>query len=213
MKKGIYILLGVVCLCVASVSAVEYGSPYRGAGRNGYIYTSTSHRMHHSGGSMASMPSMSMGSVSGYASMGTTRGYAYAGVASSYSSSAAAGSDALMQVRTLTTCASSLSGGVMSSQTYSGFAGGSGPRKGNGYPGIPGCDECVDKNGDGVCDICEADEYDECDCADESSYCWCPLECDGKVMVFMALLAAGYMAWKKRKAQTSLADVHPTDEI
>jgi len=121
-----------------------------------------------------------------------------------------------LQVKGFTTSASSVRGGVMSSTTYSSIGPKCGPRRApeptspppSPGPGTPGyCDHChyvwdPDANGgDGgwVCSGCGAGLEEGCQCSTEeggAGYCWCPLECDWTVMVFMALLAAGYVAMK-----------------
>jgi len=110
------------------------------------------------------------------------------------------------QVQGITTSASRIYGGVTSGQTYARI----GSIRRGGQPGIPedpwwSCG-CVDEDGDEICDICGCDlrlvdENGICGCIDESGYCWCPVECDWKAILFLSALAGLYTLHKVRSSK------------
>ena len=72
------------------------------------------------------------------------------------------------------------------------------PRRINGVPDDPTWDcHCEDKDGDGFCDHCGA-PVDEFDGHCENEPCWCPLDFNGAVALFMAFLACAYAFNKVR---------------
>ena len=197
MKKIVFIIVSL--LCALTASAVGYASPYKGAGHTGYIYTTSSARVHSYGsnGGFAQAPTASISSVnrtSGIASRTTV-------------TSVSAPTVAVVPVRGIRTAASSIQGGVT---TYDTRSYKKGPKKSQDYPTappeIPGC-ECdwqEGENGDWVCSECGAvyNEYDEdfVDCDHTHDYCPCvPLTDGWLVWLFIALLAAVYTAWKRYK--------------
>ena len=200
LKKSIFIILGF--LCVITASAVSYASPYKGAGNGGYVYASSSSRLSTYGGSgMAQAPTASMGSVN------RGGGFSYSG------GTMAMSMPSVVSVRTITTSATRVTGGVT---TYTATS----PRRGaarkspgnNGDPGAgpDGCEchwEWDDVNNKWVCTICECeitlDDYldyglDACDC----DPCRCPIDFDWMAGLFMALLAAAYAFYKSRRKKS-----------
>lgn len=186
-------------LCALYASALSYASPYKGAGRSGYIHT-TMHRSQsysHSGiTTMAQAPMATMGSTSAI-----TRGIA---------NSSDAVSANTYDVRGIQTSASAIQGGQTASQTYNQIAY-SGPRRASsstppsseddGY--CPHCHYIWDASlnhgrGGWVCESCGCELKDGCDCEEESGYCWCPIEFDLEVWLFFASLAGAYAVYKKR---------------
>lgn len=171
-------------LCALYASALSYASPYKGAGRSGYIHT-TMHRSQsysHSGiTTMAQAPMATMGSTSAI-----TRGMA---------NSSDAVSANPFDVRGIQTSASAIQGGVTTYDTGSHFS----PRRsntpGHGEPN-PDCEHCIDENGDDVCDICGCDLLDGCTC--DSCTCDVPLTDGKEVWMLIAAMAAAYGAYKKR---------------
>lgn len=172
-------------------SALSYASPYKGAGRSGYIHTTLhpSHSYSHSGiTTMAQAPMATMGSTSSIA-----RGITNSGSVASVNT---------MDVRGIQTSASAIRGGCLAATTYASI--GARPRRSPIIPDDPwwSCG-CVDEDGDEICDRCHCDlrlvdEGGECDCKDESGYCWCPIGFDWEVWLLMATLAAAYGVYKKR---------------
>ena len=177
MKKVLTIILFL--LCAVTIHAVTYGPSYKGSGRVGYVCASN-----YVTSGLAQTPVASMGSTSSYANRGMS------------SSTAMRAPSATG----FTTVASNIRGGVTASTTYGRM---NGPRKAMGHPGDPGyCEHCIDENNDGICDRCGCDEYDGCDCATDPTgpgYCWCPIGDGWEVWLFMAILAAGYAAWRRRR--------------
>ena len=200
-------------LCAIAASAVSYASPYKGAGRSGYT---SGYHMHTTSG-YAQMPTASMRSTSNaYGIRSTAKanvqsigsgGGSYAGgsytgnstTRSSYKGPQATTVQAI-NVQGFYTCASAIRGGVMSGNTYAQMNRIGSPRKSPTHPDdAEECEECIDANGDGVCDVCGCD-MDNCTCAEESGYCWCPLDFDGIAMLYMAMMALGYaVIARKRK--------------
>lgn len=188
LKKIVTIILCL--LCAVSASALSYASPYKGAGRNGYIYTTSSVHMHCGSAGLAQAPTASLSSVNH--SSGSVRGIHYGG-----------GSEASVPtVQVMRTSASHVSGGVTSNETYSNIY--SHRRNSPDIPDNPGwtCG-CVDEDGDEICDRCGCDlrlvdEHGHCDCYQDSGYCWCPVELDWRAMFFMVALAGAYALYKVR---------------
>lgn len=175
-------------LCALCVSAVNYGSIYKGAGRGGAIYSSSSMRVHSvgAGGGIAQAPVASMNSTS---SMGG-RGISYGGTVT-----------VAPHVHGISTSASSIRGGVTTSSV--------GPRK---APEIPGgaCPHCQwvwvdDLHGPGkggyVCSVCGCEALDGCDC--DPCHCDVPLDFNWAVSLFMAFLACAYALYKVRARKSS----------
>jgi len=166
------IILGL--LCTITASALSYASPYKGAGRGGYIYTTSAVHQRAASAGMAQAPVASM--VSTGSSMGRGIASAATPVASTPS------------VRGIQTSASQVYGGVTAADTYASIGA---PKRGPSHPGE--CSHCIDENGDDYCDRCGMDIY-ECD----EETCWCPLDLNWAVMLFFTLLAAAYAVYKKR---------------
>ena len=177
----------VLCASAAPIhvsASMNYSSTYKGAGRGGYIYTTSSAQVHSigsAGGGMAQAPVASMSSTG---SLGG-RGVSYRGSVA-----------AIPQVSGITTSASSIRGGVTTSSV--------GPRK---APEIPSgaCPHCQwvwvdDLHGPGkggyVCSVCGCEALDGCDC--DPCHCDVPLDFNGAVALFMALLTCAYALYKVR---------------
>ena len=182
-------------MCTLSASALSYATPYRGAGRNGYIHTSAPMRSSmttHS--AMAQAPVATMSSTSAYGIQSTSSG-----------ESKATAND--IKVRGIYTSASAIQGGVTISDTHCTPNRVSG-RRNNTIPGYPdACEHCNwewidDYYGPGlggyVCSNCGAEIKDGCDCADDGGYCWCPLDFNWAAALFMTALAVAYAIYKKR---------------
>ena len=175
MKRIVVIIISFWCALTAS--AVTYSSPYRGTGRTGHVYSS---HCYSSMSGKTQAPVASMGSTSSYISHGSTSTMIV-------SPHAATG---------FTTAASSIHGGVMASTTYERI---SAPKRAMGHPGDPGyCPDCIDLDGDDVCDRCGCSLYEGCFCESESGYCWCPINDSWDVWLFMATLCATYALVKGR---------------
>lgn len=186
--------------------AVTYASAYKGAGRNGYTYTTSSVRTSAPSFGMAQAPVASIGSTRGSSS----RGMGHAGGGASVS---------VPQIKCITTFASNVSGGTTSSETYEHIHS-SGPHKA-GSPDTPPtpdddgyCEHCHYvwdqslNNGRGgwVCSVCGSELKDGCIHMEEEGYCWCPIEDGWQVWLFVAALAAAYMVYKNaRKENTTQA--------
>lgn len=183
MKKIIFIILCL--LCTITASALSYASPYKGAGRGGYIYTTSAVHQRAASAGMAQAPVASMTSTG--SSMG--RGIA----------AAATPAAATPSVRGIQTSASQVYGGITAGDTYTQI---SGPRR-VGHPGE--CSHCIDDNDDGYCDRCGMDIY-EC----EEETCWCPLDLNWAVMLFFALLTAAYGIYKKRNLHRTVTSAMRT---
>ena len=178
-------------LCTITASALSYASPYKGAGRGGYIYTTSSARQHTISTGLAQAPVASMASTSGsYAS----RGIAYA------STSAAS----VPSVQGIRTSASNVSGGITSGDTYSQI-GTSGRRRGPELP--PGaCSHCDwyydEETGTWRCHYCDCEPEDgECD------HNCVPVGDGWEVWLFIAALAGAYALYKVRAGKKSNGDV------
>lgn len=94
------------------------------------------------------------------------------------------------------TSATSLRGGRMAAEAgYLAKAPG-----GPGGPGVPDdqapCTSCIDLDHDGECDRCGC-EMTSCGCAEESGYCWCPLDASTFTALPMLLMACVYILAKK----------------
>lgn len=192
MKKIIFLILCL--LCTITASALSYASPYKGAGRGGYIYTTSAVHQRTASAGMAQAPVASMTSTG--SSMG--RGIA----------SAATPVTSTPSVRGIQTSASQVYGGVTAGDTYSQI---SGPRRAGTTPPIPGiCEEChwvQDEHGHWYCDVCGCDAMDGCDCGD---HCGCPLDLNWAVMLFFALLTAAYGIYKKRNLHRTVTSAMRT---
>ena len=168
-------------LCAITASALSYASPYKGAGRGGYIYTTSSARQHTITSGLAQAPVASMASTGSSAS----RGIAYA----------SASGVSMPSVQGIRTSASRVSGGVTSGDTYAQI-GTSGPRSG---PALP----------PGACSHCDW-YYDEetgtwrcryCDCEPEDGECnhnCVPVGDGWTAWLFVAALAGAYTLYKVR---------------
>ena len=199
MKKVLTIIISLLCvLCVSAspihVSAsMNYSSTYKGSGRNGMIYTTSSARMVSigGGGSMAQAPTASMGSTTSSRGIGMTT----------------TAITTAPQVSGIYTSASAIRGGVTTYSPRQSRAPRREPGHGGNAEGLPGCGCDWHDNGDGTytCPICGCtwDEYDDageesCHCEAESGYCWCPLDFNWAVSLFMAILAGVYATYKAR---------------
>lgn len=116
---------------------------------------------------------------------------------------------AIPQVSGLYTSASSICGGVTTTETYAAM-GAHGPRKSvEGGPGVPdgSCTECHwvwhPELGYYVCEVCGSTSLDGCDHMYEEGYCWCPLDFNGTIALFMTLLACAYALYKVRVRKSS----------
>ena len=181
-------------MCTLSASALSYASPYKGAGRNGYIYTSAPMRSSmttHS--AMAQAPVAAMSSTSAYGIQTTSHNHETKAIAND------------VAVRGIYTSASAIQGGGTTYDT--GNRRGIGPRR-IGTPPKPGdygyCEHCHyvwsdDANaGDGgwVCDRCGCELEEGCTCG--SCTCDVPLTDGKEVWLLMATLAVAYGVYKKR---------------
>ncbi len=188
-----------------SMPAVQPITTYRRTHRHYYAAPAVSE----------SLPTLAMQSTSGQGmrlyttssaavSVAGACGSSYGGAIAQNTSSSSrgihysSGSVSLPNVQVITTSASAVNGGVTASETLARIAA---PRRNSpGTPGVPDCGQCVDANGDGVCDRCGCDLLDGCTCAAENGYCWCPLETDISAVLFLALLSAIYIYKKHRHA-------------
>ena len=178
-------------LCAISASALSYASPYKGAGRNGYIYTTSSARSKAigGGGSMAQAPVASMGSTSSVGS----RGISYGGTVA-----------AVPQVQGISTAASNIAGGVT---TY-GNEQICGPKKVHiDLPGVCGhCDwEWSEEYDDYVCTVCGHHMDTGCTC--DPCTCDVPVGDDWTVRIFLIVLAGAYAIYKVRTRQETIEAV------
>ena len=153
---------------------------------------------------MAQAPTASMSSVN--------RGGSSSGGGASFGGGSVRGASraSLPAQTTIHTAASSVRGGVTASQTYAAMRSEAGPGHGHGRaktsgaPDVPVYSECgcVDKDGDGKCDMCgydmPEDEFDECGCMAECGYCWCPIGDGWSVWLFMTIIAAAYAHYSVR---------------
>ena len=155
--------------------AVNYASPYKGAGRNGYVYSTARAQSSSVYSGLAQAPTASMHSTTSM----------YRGIASANTNTSATS-----QVRVMQTFASSVTGGVTTADTYAHI---SGPRKIGGNP--HGCN-CEDEDGDEKCDHCGTD-FSEFDDYCDNDPCWCPIGDGWQVWLFMAMLAIAYTSIKK----------------
>ena len=194
MKKVLLIIVGVVCSLNAL--ALSYASPYKGAGRNGYIHSSAPIRSSMGSHSiMAQTPVATMESTSSY---GMQTMPSYAGMKETSSD---------MQIRGIYTSASAIQGGVTTCD--SGQRNVPGRRKAATYPLPDGaCSHCQwewvdDLYGSGyggyVCSECGADILNGCSskCGGDCT-CDVPLDFNWSAMLFFASLAGAYAVYKKR---------------
>ena len=180
LKKIVTIILCL--LCAITASALSYASPYKGAGRNGYMHTSM--HVHSSSSGLAQAPITSMSSTR--SSFGSERDMYGGGAIPS-----------TPMVRGITTSASSVRGGVTTYDSGTPL----GPRKSPG--GNPNGCHCEDLDGDGKCDHCHA-PYDEFDGGCSNNPCWCPIEFDWRSMLYMAALAGAYALYKVRAGKKEI---------
>lgn len=190
--KRILLIWSILCLCVAPTRAVSPYGAYRASGMSSYS-------------SAASMPATTMRSTSMYRTQASAAGSSKR--STGYAANGSVYAQNYGSVRTIADMtyrpgahrmASNIMG-VTAADTYGNISNSmnriAGRRNSPGYGGDGDegeCDQCIDLNNDGVCDRCGCD-MDDCGCAGESGYCWCPLECDWKVMAFMAMMAIGYV--------------------
>ena len=162
---------------------MNYSSTYKGARRGGYIYTTSSAQVHSigaAGGGMAQAPVASMsstGSVGG-------RGISYRGSVA-----------AISQVSGLYTSASNVTGGVTTESSGTSH----GPRREHFHlPGVcEHCDWVWDPVADDyVCAVCGC--HMDTGCTHNPCTCDVPLDFNGAVALFMALLACAYAIYKVR---------------
>lgn len=155
------------------------------------IHTTSSQRVAVAGGGGMGNSPISTGSSS---RGGSSRGIIYSQ------------SSALPQVQGLLASAS-VAGGATSSQIYDQMARSAAPMKApktSPTPPLPDgvCGEChwvYDPiSGQWTCSQCGANVLDGCACEEESGYCWCPIDFNWAVALFMAILAAAYGLYKKR---------------
>lgn len=191
MKKITFIILCL--LCAITASALSYASPYKGAGRGGYIYTTSAVHQRAASAGMAQAPVASM------ASTGSSMGRGIASAATPVTSTPS--------VRGIQTSASQVYGGITAGDTYTQI---SGPRRAPGDPDS-GEHNWVD-NGDGTftCTICgitisEDDYYDgifppEC----------VPISDGWPIWLFLAVLAAAYGIYKKRNLHRTVTSAMRT---
>ena len=183
-------------LCAITASALSYASPYKGAGRGGYIYTTSAVHQRTASAGMAQAPVASMTSTGSSAS----RGIAYA----------SASGVSMPSVQGIRTSASRVSGGVTSGDTYAQI-GTSGPRRG---PELPS----------GACGHCDW-YYDEetgtwrchyCDCEPEDGECnhnCVPVGDGWTAWLFVATLAGAYALYKVRAGKKSNGDVRDANDM
>ncbi len=185
LKKGLLIIWSL--LCTVSACAIGYATPYKGSAHSGYIHTSAPVRSSRSTMGLAQAPMASMSTTSSM-----SRGISY----NEPSSTPA--------VQGIYTSASQISGGVTAVQTYAQM---NGPHKakksGEDMPLPPGsCTECHwewnPEIGDYVCTVCGSEARFGCDHMYEEGYCWCPIDFNWAVALFMTALAAAYAVYKKR---------------
>ena len=194
--------------------AVSFASPYKGSGR-GFIYTTSSSHSTASSAGLAQAPAVSMGSVSA--------GMMSSGNSSNNQSSRGINYATIGGLSGITTCATTIRGGVTTRQTaakMSASAPNNAPRRakqeGPGASGNPswlpdcGCYWYYDEEaGVWKCTNCPCeleDEFDansgHCDC---SPSCQCPIEWDWSVLAFLSLLSVAYIAYKKRLKMSNFA--------
>ena len=182
MKKVLLIIIGVVCSLNAI--ALSYASPYKGAGRSGYIHSSAPIRSSTGSHSvMAQAPMATMGSTSSYGMQ-------------SASSGRVEDSSSDKQVRGIYTAASAIQGGVTTYDTAQRNV--PGRRR---APGDPDTGEHIwvdNGNGTYTCTIC-GETISEDDLLDGRFPEHCVPIGDGwSVMLFFTVLAMAYGAYKKR---------------
>lgn len=161
----------------------------------GIHMTSSVHSIGGGGGGMASAPVATMGSVS------STRGI-------SSNVACGTGGASISTMATITrvsgsihTSASSINGGVTTyDNSGTSYSPGRGIRRTPGHEGDADeddCPGCVDEDDDGVCDVC-GHALDDCDCEEEHDYCRCPVELDWSALMFLSVMALGYVFTKTR---------------
>ena len=177
---------------------MSYASAYKGAGRNGYIHTTSSARSHTVSSGLAQAP---------IASMTSTGSSIHRGIAYNSASSVAASS-----VQGIRTSASHVSGGMTSGETYAHISL-TGRRKALGDPDnppapgdegyCPGCTGCYVWDataGDWYCPECDCYLMDGCECG-EHCHCNVPIGDGKEVWLFLAGLAVAYTVYKNAKKE------------
>ena len=193
LKKGLLIIWSL--LCTVSACAIGYATPYKGSAHSGYIHTSAPVRSSRSTMGLAQAPMASMSTTSSM-----SRGISY----NEPSSTPA--------VQGIYTSASQISGGVMASTTYAQMSIRRAKKEDPDTPPSPGddgyCPGCAGHyvwdsslnhgRGGWICSSCGCELKDGCDCEEEYGYCWCPIDFNWAVALFMTALAAAYAVCKKR---------------
>lgn len=198
LKKVLSIVVCLLCVALSAIAgpihvsaSMNYSSTYKGNGRANYGYSARPMHTSMSSAGLVQAPSISMGSTT-----------------SSFNRGIACGNEMMTsapQARGIYTSASNVTGGVTAEETYSPAQAPSKRRNSvEGGPGVPEgtCTECHwvwhPELGYYVCDICGSNSLDGCDHEYEEGYCWCPLDFNGAVALFMALLACAYAFNKVR---------------
>ena len=173
-------------LCAITASALSYASPYKGAGRSGYVYTTAHPSMASANPSLSQAPTPSMRST---ATM-YNRDIASANTDKKETS----------QIHVMQTFASSISGGVTTAETYHQI----GPARSKKSDPLPpdACTECKwvwdEVRGCYVCIMCGSNSDDGCDHLYYEGYCWCPIGDGWEVWFFVTALAGAYALYKAR---------------
>ena len=193
MKK-IVTIIGLLCvvLCVSAgpihvTATVKYSSPYKGFAYR--VNGSSSYSLHatsRANSLMAQAPTAAMHSTSSFCG-----GRAETSTVQT-----------TLQVRGITTCASSITGGVTTTDAF--------PPKGSirrNTPPIPGlCEHCHwVKGADGrwYCDVCGCLAVNDCDCEGEC-HCDVPLDFNWSAMLFLGALAGAYAIYKARTREKEI---------
>lgn len=182
---------------------MQYATPYKGNGRMV--------AQNHATTGLAQAPTAAMSSTSSFR-LRTTSSAGVTAINTSGSGNHALASTAnhgkrgtiyqtnAAHVTCISTAAMAVQGGVTTKETSQNAT--KVLRRDGGHPGDAYiCEHCVDDDDDGICDICGHHIYDPDD------YCGCPLECDKKASLFLAMLAGAYALYKVRaqKKQEALA--------
>ena len=203
MKK-IVTIIGLLCvvLCVSAgpihvTATVNYSSPYKGSLYRGGGYSS--HSMHASSranGVIALAPTATMHSTSSYCG----------------SRAETAAVQTTLQVRGITTCASGITGGVTSTDTFT--PKGAIRRSGTQLPPTGACGHCqwvnegTEDDPHWVCAVCGCEPEDECEtsCPHSGGDCHCdvPLDFNWSAMLFLSALAGAYAVYKARTREKEI---------
>ena len=104
-------------------------------------------------------------------------------------------------VRGITTVASSVMGGTTTYDTGAPFS--QRRSKGAFLPDV--CEHCNwvwdEEEDDYVCTVCGSHAQWGCDHMHDYGYCWCPVECDWKAILFLSALAGWYAMYKVRNGK------------